>query len=89
MPEPGNIPDRINKFLSGRTRGEGKFNEATRQYPFRLGFGPAASEDYLSGKRRAQMDEATRISNAVPRQQGDNRAFDQSDGFAFGKPNTE
>lgn len=83
MPEPGNIPDQIEKFLTGRTRGENHYKLATREYPFRMGYGPAASEDYLGGRRASQMLDAQSISDAVPR-----RPADDSD-LAFGKPVTD
>lgn len=82
MPEPGNIPDQIEKFLTGRTRGENHFKEATREYPFRMGYGPAQNEDDLSRRRSSQMVQSQRISDSVPR-----RSADDSD-LAFGKPVT-
>lgn len=53
-----------------RTGGENRYIERTRLYPYRGGLGPAASESYLARKRRSDMLESERISDAVPRRPG-------------------
>lgn len=61
----------VNSFndaiFKNRSGGENKYIERTRRYPFRLGLGPSASEDYLAKYRDRNMNESESISNAVPR----------------------
>lgn len=60
-----NIQDTI--IGSPHDRAMNKYKERTREYPYRLGTGPSASEKYLSGERSLDMADARNISDAVPR----------------------
>jgi phosphate starvation-inducible protein PhoH len=60
----------VDAMLRPRSAGQNKFIERTREYPFRLGLGPAASPEYLAGERAINMNEAQSISDAVPRGTG-------------------
>lgn len=71
MDEQGPLAQLLERFATymrdGRTQGQQVFNDRTRMYPYRLGTGPAAPEEYLARQRGSNMYDAQAISDAVPR----------------------